>query len=99
MVAGSAKRIEFIDEALQKNAMEEFYVYQKRTILERPGYNSYTELSAVFGDEAFVKRSEEIVMFALGLSDELKEEQKGKLVYPNGTVKYIGMVRLTLMKQ
>ena len=46
-----------------------------------------------------MKRSEEIVMFALGLSDELKEEQKGKLVYPNGTVKYIGMVRLTLMKQ
>ena len=74
-------------------------MYYKRTILERPGYNSYTGLSAVFGGEAFMKRSEEIVMFALGLSDELKEEQKGKLVYPNGTVKYIGMVRLTLMKQ
>eukprot|EP00956_Cyclotella_meneghiniana_P035209 scaffold112642_cov109-Cyclotella_meneghiniana.AAC.2 len=37
-----------------------------------------------------MKRSEEIVMFALGLSDELKEEQKGKLVYPNVTVKNNG---------
>ena len=76
MVADFAKRMKVTDETLQKNAMEEFYVYYKRTVLERPGYNSYTGLSAVFGDEAFMKRSEEIVMFALGLSDELKEEQK-----------------------
>ena len=76
MVAEFAKRQKVSDESLQKKAMEEFYRYYKTTITKNREwtYNSYTGLSAVFGDGRFMKRSEEIVMFALGLSEELKEE-------------------------
>ena len=77
MVAEFAKRMKVHEEALQKKAMEEFYTYYKYTILnKRPKtFNSYTGLSAIFGDVKFMKRSEEIVMFALGLTDELKEDK------------------------
>ncbi|KAL3798276.1 hypothetical protein HJC23_000190 [Cyclotella cryptica] len=76
MVAEFSKRMNVSDEALQKKAMDEFYNYYKKTIMEtRPrAYNSYTGLSACMGDAKFMKRSEEIVMFALGLTKELKEE-------------------------
>ncbi|KAL7522112.1 hypothetical protein ACHAWX_006799 [Stephanocyclus meneghinianus] len=76
MVAEFAKRMNVTDDTLQKKAMDEFYNYYKKTVLEtRPrAYNSYTGLSACMGDAKFMKRSEEIVMFALGLSKELKDE-------------------------
>lgn len=77
MVVEFAKRKHVTDESLQKVAMEEFYSYYKKCIMDRSeeGYNSYTGLSAMFGDAKFMKRSEEIVMFALGLSAELKDEE------------------------
>ncbi|KAL3785122.1 hypothetical protein ACHAWO_007945 [Cyclotella atomus] len=78
MVAEFAKRMKVSGEALQKRAMEEFYLHYRKCLLEKSesGYNSYTGMSAMFGDVKFMKRSEEIVMFALGLSDELRREDQ-----------------------
>ena len=66
-----------VPDSLQQCAMEEFFNYYRTCLLERQYYNSYTGLSALWGDTTFVKRSEEIVLMALGLSDNSsKVEEK-----------------------
>ncbi|KAL7460529.1 hypothetical protein ACHAXS_000972 [Conticribra weissflogii] len=76
MVDNFAEKKGVADQTRRKSAAEEFYKFYATTMLERrpKEYNSYTGLTAIMGDVKFLKRSEDIVMFGLGLLDELPED-------------------------
>mmetsp|Transcript_16880 Transcript_16880/g.34364 ORF Transcript_16880/g.34364 Transcript_16880/m.34364 type:complete len:554 (-) Transcript_16880:114-1775(-) len=76
MVDNFAEKKGVTDKTLRKKASEEFYQFYVTTILERrpKEYNSYTGLTAIMGDVKFLKRSEDIVLFGLGLLEELPED-------------------------
>jgi hypothetical protein len=76
MVMEYCKRKGVMDMTLKQKATDEFYNFYVETILNRrsKSYNSYTGVTAVMGDTRFLKRSEDIVLFYLGLTKELFEE-------------------------
>lgn len=55
-------------------------MHYKQRILDKndEGYNSYTGLSALLGDERFMKKSEEVVLIALGLLKEESLNRRGE---------------------
>ena len=76
MVNHFAKKKNITDEGLKKKASDDFYIFYHDAITEgRPAsYNSYTGVMACMGNLKFLKQSEDIVMYGLGLTKELPEE-------------------------
>lgn len=76
MVNEFCKRKNVSDTSLKQRATDEFYKYYVETILHRRPkcYNTYTGVTAIMGDPKFLRRSEDIVLFHLGLTKELPEE-------------------------
>jgi len=76
MVNEFCKRKGVTDATLKQRATDEFYNYYVETILHRrpKSYNTYTGVTAVMGDPKFLRRSEDIVLYYLGLTKELPEE-------------------------
>ena len=64
------------DATLHQKATDEFYNFYLETILTRrpKSYNSCTGIGAIMGDMRFMKRSEDIVLYNLGLIKELPQE-------------------------
>jgi hypothetical protein len=76
MVVEFCKRRGVTDETLFQKATDEFYNFYTETILTRRPkiYNSCTGIGAVMGDMRFMKQSEDIVLYHLGLIKELPED-------------------------
>ena len=78
MVIEFCKRrgVEMKDETLQQKATDAFYNFYLETILTRRPkcYNSCTGIGALMGDMKFMRRSEDIVLYNLGLIKELPPE-------------------------
>ena len=75
MVLEFSKRKGIENMVLQQKAAKDFYVFYRRYMLEKGRcYNTYTGMSACMGDQTFMKRSEDIVMFGLGLEKEMPLE-------------------------
>jgi len=77
MVMEFCKRRGVTDETfLHEKATDEFYKFYLETILTRrpKSYNSCTGIGAVMGDVRFMKQSEDIVLYYLGLIKELPED-------------------------
>ena len=72
----SKRRGGVTDATLHQKATDEFYNYYLETILTRRPkiYNSCTGIGSVMGDVRFMKRSEDIVLYNLGLIKELPPE-------------------------
>ncbi|KAL9185827.1 hypothetical protein ACHAXT_003604 [Thalassiosira profunda] len=75
MVNHFSKKKNVTDEGLKDQAAGSFYDFYLETITEkRPkSYNSYTGVMACMGDVKFLKQSEDIVLFGLGLTEALPE--------------------------
>mmetsp|Transcript_4390 Transcript_4390/g.9489 ORF Transcript_4390/g.9489 Transcript_4390/m.9489 type:complete len:543 (-) Transcript_4390:355-1983(-) len=77
MVNSFADKKNVADEALRKRATDDFYLFYRDAITAggRPtSYNSYTGIEACMGDLKFLRQSEDVVMFGLGLAKTLPEE-------------------------
>mmetsp|Transcript_25328 Transcript_25328/g.39762 ORF Transcript_25328/g.39762 Transcript_25328/m.39762 type:complete len:630 (-) Transcript_25328:2350-4239(-) len=72
----SKRRGGVTDATLHQKATDEFYNYYLETILTRRPkiYNSCTGIGAIMGDMRFMKRSEDIVLYNLGMIKELPPE-------------------------
>ena len=75
MVNHFARSKGITDETLKKKAVDDFYTFYHETITVKlpPSYNSYTGVASCM-NPMFLKQSEDIVMFGLGLTKELPEE-------------------------
>lgn len=64
------------DEGLKKKAVDDFFGFYRDTITagRSPSYNSYTGMEACMGEMKFLKQSEDIVLYGLGLSKEMPKE-------------------------
>ncbi|KAL7543897.1 hypothetical protein ACHAXR_013420 [Thalassiosira sp. AJA248-18] len=76
MVNQFANMKNITDETLKKKAADDFCSFYREVISERlpPSYNSYSGMMSCMGDMKFLKQTEDIVMYGLGLSKELPEE-------------------------
>lgn len=75
MVNFFANKKNITDETLNKKAADDFFSFYRETIMEKlpPSYNSYTGVMACMGDMKFLKQSEDIVLFGLGITKEMPE--------------------------
>ena len=75
MVNHFARSKNVTDEIQKKKAVDQFYAFYHETITVKnpPSYNSYSGIASCM-NQKFLKQSEDIVMYALGLKAELPEE-------------------------
>ena len=75
MVNHFANQKSISNEVLKKQAVDHFYNFYLEAITKKhqPSYNSYTGMMAVM-DSAFLKHSEDIVMYGLGLRQQPPED-------------------------
>lgn len=76
MVNHFADKKSVTDPGLKGRATDDFYDFYLEAITVRhpPSYNSYTGMMAMM-NPAFLKRTEDIVMYGLGLTSEMPEER------------------------
>ncbi|KAL7551016.1 hypothetical protein ACHAWF_014226 [Thalassiosira exigua] len=75
MVNHFANKKGVTDELLKKTAADDFFNFYRETIMEElpPTFNSYTGVISCMGDRKFLKQSEDIVLYGLGITKDQPE--------------------------